>query len=644
MPPTQQPPRPGTAFGPQPQGQHGYFDGLYDGPQRAMPVDPRFQSRAGVSSGFPQTATSTQAYRSFTLRKIPLSSLGPGESPSWRRATKTETYLPVEELVKQLKKSKGKKSIKDQLSALRSDNERIQIERLVDEQNQREMNSGVKWHLVSIDEEVRNAPKIGRSATEVSAVHVILKRHSHPDLDERLKGMSIQQPRRQEQSTWQNQGRGMAPPGPPPPPPPPPPEPFHNPHGPPPIPLNNINNNTRSPGPLGPLFNQGHPMMGPPPEFNPTTRQPGPPGPPPNQGAGPQIPPPPPMPGVGPPPFNPSMRYPGPQFQPNQFPNQNGPVPPKMVQQPHGFVEETGCSDDDSDASSIIQVIEEPSRKSKKYAKTAKIIKEKTRTNEGQMPPPPPAMGDFVKKPHREQLYPDVERKPTSKNTPRAVTPPIWTKRDIQLSDDSSDDDKRWRDSDRSSYGGSNPKHTPPSTPGSMTPELDYRRGNLYKSRRDDRVRQDSICPKRGSDRRYSDSRFDVIPGVSYRFTGVPIESRGSHRNHEPTVHQRPLSYDNYPANPAGRRYPTSPQYLPPLPDPEADLRYDRVRRQNEERVEHILRQERAAADRRDRQRRDRRLEQAYLNERARERLEREQLRSTSRDYVDGYPRHGYKY
>jgi len=123
--------------------------------------------------------------------------------------------------------------------------------------------------------------------------------------------------------------------------------------------------------------------------------------------------------------------------------------------------------------------------------------------------------------------------------------------------------------------------------------------------------------------------RVDVRPNITYRSTGMPIERRGSNRNYDPVIHQR-QSYDDYPADAAGRRYSTSPRY-PPLPDPEVEYdrfgssRWDRVRREeaelNERRFrEELKERERIAADRRDRDRRDRRIEAAGLYETQRER------------------------
>lgn len=114
-----------------------------------MPQEFNLQNRQNLPFRAQQSATSGPMYRSFTLRKAPVSNLEIGEKPSWQRITKIESHLPEDELMKHVKKAKGKKDVKDQLSALRSDNQRMQVERLVQQQNDIEASPHTGWKLVS---------------------------------------------------------------------------------------------------------------------------------------------------------------------------------------------------------------------------------------------------------------------------------------------------------------------------------------------------------------------------------------------------------------------------------------------------------------------------------------------------------------
>ncbi|KAF2838068.1 hypothetical protein M501DRAFT_992945 [Patellaria atrata CBS 101060] len=120
-------------------------------------------------------------YEGWTFRKVPSNELSIGETPSWSRVHRTQMPVDTEELAKMVKvhRAKTKKSVMEEYSALRSENQRRQIGKLRQELKDSEKNPNAVWNLATIETETR---KLNSRATETILMKVIMKRQPDASL------------------------------------------------------------------------------------------------------------------------------------------------------------------------------------------------------------------------------------------------------------------------------------------------------------------------------------------------------------------------------------------------------------------------------------------------------------------------------
>ncbi|KAI9671302.1 MAG: hypothetical protein M1831_004211 [Alyxoria varia] len=144
----------------------GQFQGMaLDGPG-ALP-------NRGPAQKKPETVS--PSYQGFILRKDPHPPNG--KEPHWSCIYKNPMDVDSDELATLVKQTQAKTTVTEQYNGLLSDNQRLQIDRLVREQKDADKHPDAMWTKASI-QDVRSSNKKGRGSTETKQLEVILKRQS----------------------------------------------------------------------------------------------------------------------------------------------------------------------------------------------------------------------------------------------------------------------------------------------------------------------------------------------------------------------------------------------------------------------------------------------------------------------------------
>ena len=128
-----------------------------------------------------QSVKSSSYYEGWTVRRA--ESL-PGERKSWARIERSRMPFSEDDLAKQVKRKKSRKTTMDIYRKLKFDNQRAQIDRLLVDCNKPETDPNRKWGLEFIEPVEGKNPKYGNR--EITRINVILKRHVKPSAADRF--------------------------------------------------------------------------------------------------------------------------------------------------------------------------------------------------------------------------------------------------------------------------------------------------------------------------------------------------------------------------------------------------------------------------------------------------------------------------
>lgn len=163
-----------------PPGAQGGPNGEFGHPRGMQTSQGQFlghaqENRQACTKTFPTT------YQGYTFRKVPQDDLPPGEKVGWKNAHRTEMPVSSDELEKRLRERrlKTKRSVSDEFMALTSENQKAQVNRLVEEKKMEEENPYAEWKLASVETKIN---QVGRKTIETITINVILQRQPKESL------------------------------------------------------------------------------------------------------------------------------------------------------------------------------------------------------------------------------------------------------------------------------------------------------------------------------------------------------------------------------------------------------------------------------------------------------------------------------
>lgn len=177
-PPQGPPPPPGTA---------GVFEQGPGLPGPPGPPGPLRQNNIGGGGGAGNIHDARQGggkesqqvfpptFQGWTLRKAEPE---PGQPYDWTRVNITEFPVSTRDMAARAKQSRRKHSVLEVYDALRTDSQRSQIDRLIEDQNRQEQNVWAEWKLANIEVIRRAIPGVFGSTKviETTQLRVILKK------------------------------------------------------------------------------------------------------------------------------------------------------------------------------------------------------------------------------------------------------------------------------------------------------------------------------------------------------------------------------------------------------------------------------------------------------------------------------------
>lgn len=130
----------------------------------------------------PPSKNFSAQYRGWTLRKAASVDAPAGKRPSWQRASVFSMSMSTEELISlvskhEKKNAKTETTVQDIFESLPSPNQRLQINRLIEDQMAQEEDPFITWNLVYLERETRDIDLLRR---ETTVIRVILKSQLNP--------------------------------------------------------------------------------------------------------------------------------------------------------------------------------------------------------------------------------------------------------------------------------------------------------------------------------------------------------------------------------------------------------------------------------------------------------------------------------